>query len=181
MSDFEEQEREDFLRRWSRLKAQQRSESAETLPARADADGDAAPPVLPPMGELTLESDYRGFFHPKVEETLRRTALKKLFSDPHFNIMDGLDVYIDDYSKSDPLPAAMLDQLEHAQKILRWARESRESPPGAQAAGPAVLADAGTTLPSAVEAPASAPDSAGTGTESHDETPPEAPLEDSRA
>ena len=30
--------------------------------------------------------------------------MKKLFSDPHFNVMDGLDTYIDDYGKPDPLP-----------------------------------------------------------------------------
>ena len=32
-------------------------------------------------------------------------AMKKLFTDPHFNVMDGLDIYIDDYRKPDPLPA----------------------------------------------------------------------------
>ena len=30
--------------------------------------------------------------------------MKKLFSDPHFNVMDGLDTYIDDYGKPDPIP-----------------------------------------------------------------------------
>ena len=30
--------------------------------------------------------------------------MKKLFADPHYNVMDGLDVYIDDYSKPDPIP-----------------------------------------------------------------------------
>jgi len=125
VSDVDHDEREDFLRRWSRLKEAARS--AEPAPAPVPAAADSEPPALPPVEKLTLESDYRGFFHPKVEEGLRRAALKKLFSDPHFNVMDGLDVYIDDYSKSDPLPAAMLDQLEHAQKILRWAREGAES------------------------------------------------------
>jgi hypothetical protein len=33
---------------------------------------------------------------------VRNAALKKLFTDPHFNVMDGLDVYIDDYGKPDP-------------------------------------------------------------------------------
>jgi uncharacterized protein DUF3306 len=174
------QGRENFLRRWSRLKEQARSEPPEEAPpARVDAA--TAPPVLPPVDELTLESDYRGFFHPKVEEALRRTALKKLFSDPHFNIMDGLDVYIDDYSKSDPLPAAMLDQLEHAQKILRWARESQEAPPVVQAAESAVLADASTTPSSVDEVQASACDAAVTGSESHDERSEKGSPEGSRA
>jgi hypothetical protein len=34
--------------------------------------------------------------------------MKKLFSDPHFNVMDGLDSYIADYGKPDPIPLSML-------------------------------------------------------------------------
>jgi hypothetical protein len=37
--------------------------------------------------------------------------MKTLFSDPHFNVMDGLDIYIDDYSKPDPLPPGMLEKM----------------------------------------------------------------------
>jgi hypothetical protein len=40
--------------------------------------------------------------------------------------MDGLDVYIDDYSKSEPIPAAMLAGLRQAQNILQWAKEDAE-------------------------------------------------------
>jgi hypothetical protein len=117
-------EKEAFLSRWSRLKDGSRAAS-EQLPPQAQVvhDVQTAPPPLPPVEELTSESDYRGFLHPKVDENLRRAALRKLFSDPHFNVMDGLDVYIDDYSKSEPLPAALLVQLTQAQNILGWARE----------------------------------------------------------
>ena len=65
-----------------------------------------------------MESDYAQFFQPKVPEALRRAAVKKLFADPHFNIMDGLDTYIDDYSKPDPLPPEMLARLWHARDII---------------------------------------------------------------
>ena len=54
----------------------------------------------------------------KVDEGVKRAALKKLFSDPRFNVMDGLDVYIDDYSIEDPIPPGMLAQLQHAQTTL---------------------------------------------------------------
>ena len=57
---------------------------------------------------------------------LRRAALQKLFSDPHFNVMDGLDTYIDDYSQPNPLPPAMLAGLRQAQNILAWAKETKE-------------------------------------------------------
>ena len=118
---------EEFLSRWSRLKKQVRDEPPAAPQAAVPAiDPKAPPPELPPLDKLTIDSDFRGFFHPKVDENLRRMALKKLFSDPHFNLMDGLDVYIDDYSKPDPLPAAMLAQLKHAQKIFDWAKETQE-------------------------------------------------------
>jgi uncharacterized protein DUF3306 len=120
------EDQEGFLKRWSRLK-QEVKEQPPAKPAGAAAlDPEAPPPELPPVEKLTMDSDFRGFFHPKVDENLRRAALKKLFSDPHFNVMDGLDVYIDDYSKPNPLPAAMLAQLRQAQKILAWAAEQKE-------------------------------------------------------
>lgn len=115
------------MSRWSRRKQQVREEAQNPPPAKATTPATAAEaPVLPPVEQLGMDSDYRGFFHPKVDEALRRTALKKLFSDPHFNIMDGLDTYIDDYSISDPLPAAMMKELKQAQNILAWARETEE-------------------------------------------------------
>ena len=40
--------------------------------------------------------------------------MKKLFADPHFNVMDGLDTYIDDYGKPDPIPASMLRQMNQS-------------------------------------------------------------------
>ena len=145
-------EPEPFLRRWSRRKEEARREVPEPAPEKA-ADP-RAPPELPPLDKLTLESDYRGFFHPKVSEDMRRAALKKLFSDPHFNVMDGLDVYIDDYSKTEPIPAAMLASLKQAQNILQWAKEDADERARASAQA--------TPVP-ALEAP-SEPAPAGAGT-----------------
>ncbi|MBI4290679.1 MAG: DUF3306 domain-containing protein [Betaproteobacteria bacterium] len=126
---------EPFIARWSRRKIEARearpesgqggSESKPTPPAQdlrqpPSADAAAVPAkVLPPVDSLQgLASEYREFLHPEVDDGLRRAALKKLFSDPHFNTMDGLDVYIDDYSKPDPIPEAMLKTLEHAKGLL---------------------------------------------------------------
>ena len=64
-----------------------------------------APPTLDDVATLTRESDFSRFVAPGVDGDVKNAALKKLFSDPHFNVMDGLDIYIDDYSKPDPLPA----------------------------------------------------------------------------
>lgn len=114
---------EPFLSRWSRKKEEAREAPP---PAQQEADPKSPAPELPPVEKLNIESDYRAFFHPKVNEDVRRAALKKLFSDPHFNVMDGLDTYIDDYSKTEPIPAAMMAGMKTAQDILRWAREDKE-------------------------------------------------------
>ena len=104
---------EGFLGRWSRRK----TEARETPPvpveqARPIADPQEAQPELPSLDKLTFDSDFTEFFHPKVDEDVRRAALRKLFSDPHFNVMDGLDVYIDDYTKTTPLTPGMLERME---------------------------------------------------------------------
>ena len=54
---------------------------------------------------------------------MRRLALKKLFADPHFNVMDRLDMYMDDYNKPSPVSAAMLAALQHARGALRRPEE----------------------------------------------------------
>jgi hypothetical protein len=118
-------EDQSFLRRWSRLKR----EASATPVATAKSDVSAAPAELPPLEGLSFESDFRVFMRAKVDEGIRRAALKKLFSDPRFNIMDGLDVYIDDYSKEEPIPPGMLAQLQHARTTLFGAQPEQEAPP----------------------------------------------------
>lgn len=143
---------EDFLSRWSRLKRDAGAQPSPK-PESGPADSHAPLPELPPLDKLTFESDYRGFLHPKVDEDLRRAALRKLFSDPHFSAIDMMDVYLDDYSRSDPIPAAMLKQLRQAQKILDWASgkedgaESRETPSPEAADRAQALAEAQPAAP----------------------------------
>lgn len=63
---------------------------------------------------LTKDSDFKPFMAGDVTPDVRNAAMKQLFADPHFNVMDGLDIYIDDYSKSDPIPESMLRQMTSA-------------------------------------------------------------------
>ena len=130
-------DKDSFLSRWSRLKQEAQDQPPQDQAPAQAVDPKAPPQELPPLDKLTPDSDYRAFFHPKVDEDVRRAALKKLFSDPHFNVMDGLDVYIDDYSKTEPIPPAMLAGLRQAQKILEWAKgqdpEKQEEGAGKQA------------------------------------------------
>ena len=123
------------LRRWSRRKlgaareaqaTAQMSHVAAAPPPAADSTVAAAPatsvaptPVeLPPIESLTIESDFTVFFQPQVDETLKRAALKQLFRDPRFNVMDGLDIYVGDYTKSDPIPDHIIQQLVQARAIF---------------------------------------------------------------
>ena len=50
--------------------------------------------------------------------------MKKLFSDPHFNVMDGLDTYIDDYGKADPIPLSMLRRMNQSAVLGLFAEEA---------------------------------------------------------
>lgn len=121
---IQDENQEKFFSRWSRLKRE-----AETNPpeSRKPVTGED-PPALPAVESLTPESDYSAFLHPKVDEKLRRAALKKLFSNPHFNVMDGLDVYIDDYGKPDPIPPDMLKRLNQYINLVEGGeKEGRET------------------------------------------------------
>jgi hypothetical protein len=135
------EDRTGFLGRWSRRKTEARlREAEETRPttdpaadaansppmptadavsataaaqAPAPADDTGAPPLptLDDVAALTRDSDYSLFVQRKVAPEVRNAAMKKLFSDPHFNIMDGLDIYIDDYSNPEVMPRSMLREL----------------------------------------------------------------------
>ena len=74
-------------------------------------------PTLEDVLKLTKDSDYSAYVKPGVDPAVQQAAMQKLFSDPHYNIMDGLDIYIDDYSKPDPIPLEMLKQLNQSQLL----------------------------------------------------------------
>ena len=103
------QDKEAFLSRWSRLKRQ----TEEPKPAETPA-----PATLPPVETLTPESDVSDFMHPKVRDELRRLALKKLFSDPHFNIPDPFEPFSGDWNLAEPISPEVLAGLNQARTVL---------------------------------------------------------------
>jgi hypothetical protein len=164
---------DNFLGRWSRRKhAARRGEAlpepapeaqpAEALPPTAPAEGAAAAPAetspaeLPPVDSLKgLASEYRDFLRPGVDPATRSAALKKLFGDPHFHFdqMDKLDTYIDDYTKADPIPTAMLKMLSQARGLGLFDEEKEaERPEDTTQSAPAQSAAA----PPAIEPPQAA-------------------------
>lgn len=99
-----------------------RGEGAPTL----DTATPLPPPTLADTDLLTPSSDFTRFAARDVAPEVRNAAMKKLFADPHFNIMDGLDTYIDDYSQPDPMPASMLRQLASAKFLKLFDEEEKE-------------------------------------------------------
>jgi hypothetical protein len=124
----------------------------ELADATAVAQADAAPLTLQDAQALDANSDFKPFIARSVDPAVRNAAMKKLFADPHYNVMDGLDTYIDDYSKPDPLPLAMLQKMASAQ-FLQLVDEEPASPKAADpSADPAPRADATPLAPLASNA-----------------------------
>ena len=93
-----------------------------------EAQPDPVAPALPTLEDaqsLTPESDFKPFMARGVAADVKNAAMKKLFADPHYNVMDGLDTYIDDYSVSEPIPQAMLRQMTSA-KFLKLFDEEED-------------------------------------------------------
>jgi len=134
MADEPHSPRPPFLHRWSQRKlaaareaeaAATTSRTAEAVPATTPAVSAppvaapaAAAPELPAVDSLSFESDFTAFLAKGVDPDLKRAALKKLFADPRFNVMDGLDVYIDDYTKFEPIPPEVMAKLNQARYLF---------------------------------------------------------------
>jgi hypothetical protein len=130
-----------FLGRWSRKKAGLVDEpvhteskdkqvddhkipeeaQSHTLVSEAPEIENKAPPPPPTMEDVekidSMAQDFSAFMRSDVDPLVQQAAMKKMFSDPHFNVMDGLDIYIDDYTKSDPIPLEMLKRMNQSELL----------------------------------------------------------------
>src|SRR2546430_2589068 len=151
------------LSRWSRRKLAAAAEAPApapasapaVVPAPATAPGVLAPSAaleLPPVESLTFDSDFTAFLQPGVDDKVKRAALKQLFRDPRFNIMDGLDTYIDDYTKADPIPPDIVADL--LQRGFSSTSETGGGEAGATPRPKAVLPARGAPAPASETPPA---------------------------
>lgn len=135
---------DNFLSRWSKRKLEVREQEklAEALPQQPSIDEarlaalpeddvaagrdtlqDATQPELPLPTEADLLAveqggDIKAFMASKVSTELRNKAFKALFSRPEFNVMDGLDIYIDDYNKFTPLSQEDIAKMTLSKQLL---------------------------------------------------------------
>lgn len=138
-----------FLNRWSRLKSGEEVElekkSADqtkrelTNPPEAQPDSADTKEALPSATLDDVEKidrfapDFSSFMKPDVDPAVQQAAMKKMFSDPHFNVMDGLDIYIDDYSKPDPIPLEMLKRMVQSDMLNIFRKDGDEETPVTEA------------------------------------------------
>jgi len=124
------------------------TDAASVLAPQAKTGAPPPPaPTLDDVRSLRPDDSFARFVAPDVVPDVRHAAMKKLFSDPHYNVMDGLDIYIDDYSKPSPLPAAMLRQMASA-KFLNLFDEETPTPSGGDAdSAPAACVAQSTAKP----------------------------------
>jgi hypothetical protein len=145
-----------FLSRWSRRKVAARQGEVLVEPPAASpvaAPVPAAPSVIAPQPVIeptvapgvaevapTLDdvvaletgAGVARFVAPGVARQVKNAALKKLFADPHFNVMDGLDVYIEDFGRPDPLPAGMLRAMLDSPSFRYLAPPQAQASPDAE-------------------------------------------------
>jgi hypothetical protein len=111
------EDKEAFLDRWSRLKRERPREEPADVPAVVpQAKPEPAAP-LQPVEELKPDSDFRPFMDPQVDPGTRRSALKKLFADAHYNVPDPFEAYSEDYTKSVPIPEKMLRAINRVRDV----------------------------------------------------------------
>ena len=125
----------------------------DSRPERTLPDS-SLPPPLPALDSLTAQSDFSPFMAKDVDPQLRNQAMKKLFTDPHYNVMDRLDTYIDDYSIETPLSMDIIRQMSISKTLRLFDDEDeKDGAANAQSNVPAVLPpDTVVPLPPTIEA-----------------------------
>jgi len=131
-----------FLNRWSKRKlgenlepekksdeqTKQKLVNSSVVQGSAEDTQDALPAVtLDDVEKIDqFAPDFSAFMQPGVDPAVQQAAMKKMFTDPHFNVMDGLDIYIGDYSKSDPIPLEMLKRMVQSDMLNIFRKEPDE-------------------------------------------------------
>ena len=152
-----------FLNRWSRRKLGENLEPEKKSDEQTKQELAASPEAKEPSADtqdalpsMTLDDvekmdrfapDFSAFMKPDIDPAVQQAAMKKMFSDPHFNIMDGLDIYIDDYSKPDPIPLEMLKRMVQSDMLNIFRKDGEDEAPVTQTTANAESAPEEQALP----------------------------------
>jgi hypothetical protein len=156
---------EPFLSRWARLKraaregdgaaAEPPAESpaaAEAAPVHSDPPSDEEGPAgaslaeLPSLDSLTEDSDFGAFMAAGVSPELRRQALRKMFRNPKYHVLDPLDPFRADFAAFTALGSTITSDMKyHAERLLR---EQLEKAAAAAEGGDPAPADGPQAKPS---------------------------------
>lgn len=102
------------------LKSSTRSEAESEPPGDED---------MPPLESIDEGGSITAFFSPRVSEGLRRAALRRLFRQPKYNVVDMLDDYAEDYSKPAALGSIVTADMRYRaeQAAKRMERKLKEA------------------------------------------------------
>jgi len=119
-----------FLQRWSKRKLEstleeetderlqgvmpdeRQSETGNHTQSAGERQVELTDEDMPPLDSLDENSDYSSFFSPKVSESLRQQALRKLFHFQQFNIVDDLNDYNDDFTQLESLGNVVTHEMK---------------------------------------------------------------------
>lgn len=129
-----------FLHRWSKRKqeqhatedevpleteaAQDEAEQAVSEPVSESEDAELPPPSMDDVSRLKEGDSAVAFLAKGVSLQVKKAALRKLFHSDAYNVLDGMNDYDLDYSKTANLSA------EVAESLRKWTREKLEASSG---------------------------------------------------
>jgi hypothetical protein len=142
-----------FLSRWSQRKLEEQSEQqtepelltiedeqTELSAAEDDVVQDAPTDSLEPETEVRAETETTAdtedgelsisqlLANTEVDRAVKKAALRKLFMQPEFNVVDGLNDYDHDYSAVKPLATGVAETLRGWVKEIDEKLEPEEDP-----------------------------------------------------
>jgi hypothetical protein len=99
---------------------------------------------MPPLESIDQGGSVTPFMSPRVTEGLRRAALRRLFRQPKYNVVDMLDDYAEDYSTPVPLGDIVTSDMRYrAEQAAKRMKEKLKESLAEEDAGGSEMAEPG--------------------------------------
>jgi len=107
---------------------------------------------MPPLESIDQGGSVTPFMSPRVSEGLRRAALRRLFSQPKYNVVDMLDDYAEDYSNPVALGDIVTSDMRYrAEQAAKRMKEKLKESLAEKDAGDAEVPDGDIAAPSSAD------------------------------